>query len=255
MLVEIAKLTACAVQKFAPTLANHKTLSTSSTHISPKKFYMRIKKLCAPRQRDEFLQWYRNYLESIFPDARSEGECRQGDDLSISGTSEASNASLELPRMRNKMANQQQAQQQQQQQGATSNCNKENNDEDLAEADQNSANSSNNTSSILFDNNFADRLTTNALMHENELENNENPEDNGDNLEENGPKITNSDQSGDVAGACCLMPPSVAAIAAAAVTEAAINSAIQQRDPQQFVTNGADGGTAETDFTPHNTYT
>nr|XP_036216874.1 uncharacterized protein LOC106616869 isoform X2 [Bactrocera oleae] len=256
VLVEIAKLTACAVQKFAPTLVNHKTLSTAAPHISPKKFYMRIKKLCAPRQRDEFLQWYRNYLEGIFPGARSEGEWRQGDDLCISGTSEASSASLELPRIRNKMANQQQAQQQQQQQeNGNSISNKENNDEDLAEADQNSANSSSNTSNILFDNTFAEHLATNALMHENELVNKENPNDNVDKLEKNNEKPTNADQCGDVAGACCLMPLSPAAIAAAAVTEEAINAAIQQRDAQHFAANGTDGGTAETDFNPHNNYT
>ncbi|XP_036216873.2 uncharacterized protein cmb [Bactrocera oleae] len=256
VLVEIAKLTACAVQKFAPTLVSHKTLSTAAPHISPKKFYMRIKKLCAPRQRDEFLQWYRNYLEGIFPGARSEGEWRQGDDLSISGTSEASSASLELPRIRNKMANQQQAQQQQQQQeNGNSISNKENNDEDLAEADQNSANSSSNTSNILFDNTFAEHLATNALMHENELVNKENPNDNVDKLEKNNEKPTNADQCGDVAGACCLLPLSPAAIAAAAVTEEAINAAIQQRDAQHFAANGTDGGTAETDFNPHNNYT
>ncbi|XP_050337266.1 uncharacterized protein LOC126763623 isoform X1 [Bactrocera neohumeralis] len=247
VLVEIAKLTACAVQKFAPMLVNHKTLPTASPHISPKKFYMRIKKLCAPRQRDEFLQWYRNYLEGIFPGARSEGEWRQGDDLSMSGTSEASSASLELPRNRNKMANQQQTQQQQ----GTSNSNKENNDEDLAEADQNSANSSNNTSNTLFDNTFA----TNTLMHENELENKENPDDNVVKPEKDSAKTTNNNQSGEVAGAYCLMPLSAAASAAAAVTEEAINAAIQQRDTQHFATNGAEGGTAETHFTPHNTYT
>lgn len=217
---------------------------------------MRIKKLCAPRQRDEFLQWYRNYLEGIFPGARSEGEWRQGDDLSISGTSEASSASLELPRIRNKMANQQQAQQQQQQQeNGNSISNKENNDEDLAEADQNSANSSSNTSNILFDNTFAEHLATNALMHENELVNKENPNDNVDKLEKNNEKPTNADQCGDVAGACCLLPLSPAAIAATAVTEEAINAAIQQRDAQHFAANGTDGGTAETDFNPHNNYT
>ncbi|XP_011196887.2 uncharacterized protein LOC105221526 isoform X2 [Zeugodacus cucurbitae] len=260
VLVEIAKLTACAVQKFAPTLVHYKTHSTSSPHISPKKFYMRIKKLCAPRQRDEFLQWYRNYLESLFPGARAEDEWRQGDDLSLSGTSEASSASLELPRLRNKMANQQQVRLQQQQQ-QRANSNKENNDEDLAEADQNSANSSNNTSNMLFDSTFAERgLATNALMHDNELENNENPDDNVGKLENGGVKGTISEQCDDVgAGAYCLVPLSAAAIAAATVTEEAINTALQQQDAQpHYAANGAEGGggeTTETDFTPHNTYT
>lgn len=50
LLVEVAKLTA--------------TVAQNSNNLSPKKIYSKIKKLQLPKERDEFLVWYQNYLES-----------------------------------------------------------------------------------------------------------------------------------------------------------------------------------------------
>lgn len=57
LLVEVSKLTATAAQN---------STSTSSPLISPKRIYAKIKKMVMPRQRDNFLLWYRNYLEQLF---------------------------------------------------------------------------------------------------------------------------------------------------------------------------------------------
>ncbi|KAH8270064.1 hypothetical protein KR018_003462 [Drosophila ironensis] len=57
LLAEVSKLTATAAQNSA---------STSSPLISPKRIYAKIKKMDMPRQRDEFLLWYRSYLEQLF---------------------------------------------------------------------------------------------------------------------------------------------------------------------------------------------
>lgn len=57
LLVEVSKLTATAAQN---------STSASSPLISPKRIYAKIKKMVMPRQRDNFLLWYRNYLEQLF---------------------------------------------------------------------------------------------------------------------------------------------------------------------------------------------
>ncbi|KAH8378849.1 hypothetical protein KR009_001744 [Drosophila setifemur] len=57
LLAEVSKLTATAAQNSA---------SSSSPLISPKRIYAKIKKMDLPRQRDEFLLWYRTYLEQLF---------------------------------------------------------------------------------------------------------------------------------------------------------------------------------------------
>lgn len=259
VLVEIAKLTACAVQKFTPTLVNYKSLSIASpAHISPKKFYMKIKKLAAPRQRDEFLQWYQNYLENLFPGARLEAEKRRADELrNASAGGVASGVELELPRRCDKLENQQQEQQrhaqqqkqlrQPQQQTTSESSNKDNNDEDLAEADQNSVNSSSNSSNIF----LLPQATSStlALPREKECENNENPGADESaievDLEANSAGATSS-------GSYDLMPLSVAGAGAGAaavtVTDEAIFSAVQQQQHHnllRFGTDTASGGVPE----------
>ncbi|CAD7005525.1 uncharacterized protein LOC101456504 isoform X2 [Ceratitis capitata] len=259
VLVEIAKLTACAVQKFTPTLVNYKSLSIASpAHISPKKFYMKIKKLAAPRQRDEFLQWYQNYLENLFPGARLEAEKRRADELrNASAGGVASGVELELPRRCDKLENQQQEQQrhaqqqkqlrQPQQQTTSESSNKDNNDEDLAEADQNSVNSSSNSSNIF----LLPQATSStlALPREKECENNENPDADESaievDLEANSAGATSS-------GSYDLMPLSVAGAGAGAaavtVTDETIFSAVQQQQHHnllRFGTDTASGGVPE----------
>ncbi|XP_075163442.1 combover [Haematobia irritans] len=66
LLVEVAKLTANVAQN-----AQHIIQSTAAcnyninnNNISPKKIYTKIKKLTIPKERDEFLSWYQNYLEN-----------------------------------------------------------------------------------------------------------------------------------------------------------------------------------------------
>ncbi|XP_017467446.1 PREDICTED: uncharacterized protein LOC108359885 isoform X3 [Rhagoletis zephyria] len=262
ILVEIAKLTASTVQNFAPTLGNYQSLGTSSPHISPKKFYMKIKKLSVPRQRDEFLTWYENYLENLFPGARLEAE-RRREELRSSGISGAAPIGLELPRMCDKLENHhqqvqlrqaQQHKQQQQARNASNNDHKDNNDADLAEADQNSANSSSNTT-------IEERHT--GIQRDNELENNENPDDDvkgvGTGTHN---KHDEQDDAGAVGGAYAIMPimsvgnAAAAAAAAATVTGDTITAALQEHVLLRYASDStAAGGTPANDFTPHNGYT
>ncbi|XP_067646705.1 extracellular matrix-binding protein ebh [Eurosta solidaginis] len=261
LLVEISKLTASAVQNFAPTLVNYKSLSATSPHISPKKFYMKIKKISVPRQRDEFLQWYQNYLENLFPGARLEAERRREEMRNNSGVAVAAAGVLSLQRMSNKMENHKQVQQQQKQQSASVNINKDNNDEDLAEADQNSANSSSNTIDMMLDGIFdgacaqpqqqqqpaskKKHASASVLMRANELENNENPDDN-DNINTNARvraaphanakcmDIVNGvgDVAADTSSSHVPLDASVSSAArtVAAITDDAISAAMQQYD-------------------------
>ncbi|XP_036326233.1 uncharacterized protein LOC118739158 isoform X1 [Rhagoletis pomonella] len=262
ILVEIAKLTASTVQNFAPTLGNYQSLGTSSPHISPKKFYMKIKKLSVPRQRDEFLTWYENYLENHFPGARLEAE-RRREELRSSGISGAAPIGLELPRMCDKLENHhqqvqlrqaQQHKQQQQARNASNNDHKDNSDADLAEADQNSANSSSNTT--------IEERHDGIIQRENELENNENPDDGVKGV---GTGTCNKhdehDDAGAVGGAYAIMPimsvgNAAAAAAAATVTDDTITAALQEHVLLRYASDStAAGGTPANDFTPHNGYT
>lgn len=62
LLAEVSKLTANAAQNSAASW----TPNAASPLISPKRIYAKIKKMEMPRQRDEFLLWYRSYLEQLF---------------------------------------------------------------------------------------------------------------------------------------------------------------------------------------------
>ncbi|XP_054734786.1 uncharacterized protein LOC129242253 [Anastrepha obliqua] len=246
ILVEIAKLTASAVQNFTPTLANCKSQTIPSPHISPKKFYMKIKKLSVPRQRDEFLQWYQNYLESLFPGARLEAQ-RRREELRTGDIAGATTACLELPRACDKVENhqhqvqQRQSQQQKQlQQSTNASGNTNNNDEDLAEADQNSANSSSNTTIAVAEEHQEEQQRDKqiCLRREIEFENNENPDAD---VESNGAKGSTTGQSSiDANGggsAYVTVPLSAATVAAIEVTEDAINAAVQQHDLLRFTSD------------------
>uniref|UniRef100_A0A1B0FBP4 Pericentriolar material 1 protein C-terminal domain-containing protein n=1 Tax=Glossina morsitans morsitans TaxID=37546 RepID=A0A1B0FBP4_GLOMM len=177
LLAEIAKLTATVVQnaQTVPSASNN-TIATNGgvTSISPKKIYAKIKKLSLPRERDEFLDWYQQYLENNV----------------FSNTNENHNNNTS----KNK-CNSQKAQ------------NKSNNqtqimtadDGDLAEADQNcsSASNNNNYPNIALIGPVNENVdNNNASKHESiEFENKENPDaENHDNVE----------------GACALISPSLA---------------------------------------------
>lgn len=110
LLAEVSKLTATAAQNSA----------ANSPLISPKRIYAKIKKMDMPRQRDEFLLWYRSYLEQLFVVEQPQGSCK--------GKSKDSPAK--------KQSNKREREQSQSQSQDS------NNDADLAEADQKNVSSS-----------------------------------------------------------------------------------------------------------------
>ncbi|XP_017957944.1 putative uncharacterized protein DDB_G0271606 [Drosophila navojoa] len=134
LLAEVSKLTANAAQNSAASW----TPNAVSPLISPKRFYAKIKKLDVPRQRDEFLLWYRTYLEQLFV-----VEQQSADTGSMPITK-----SKELKAHSKKQVNKRVR--------AQSNSQDSNNDADLAEADQK-------------------KVTLNG--GDTECENNENPEE------------------------------------------------------------------------------
>lgn len=65
LLVEVVKLTATVAQNAQPLTQNNTSGVVNNTNnISPKKIYTKIKKLTIPKERDEFLSWYQQYLEN-----------------------------------------------------------------------------------------------------------------------------------------------------------------------------------------------
>uniref|UniRef100_A0A1I8PQ39 Uncharacterized protein n=1 Tax=Stomoxys calcitrans TaxID=35570 RepID=A0A1I8PQ39_STOCA len=67
LLVEVAKLTANVAQNAQHLTHNNAAAcnyNITNNNISPKKIYTKIKKLTIPKERDEFLYWYQNYLEN-----------------------------------------------------------------------------------------------------------------------------------------------------------------------------------------------
>lgn len=116
LLAEVSKLTANAAQN---SVANW-TPNTTSPLISPKRIYAKIKKMEIPRQRDEFLLWYRTYLEQLFVLEQPSG----------SGCSSNTNAKQDIdPDTLNKKQLKKRIR-------AQSHSQDSNNDADLAEADQ-----------------------------------------------------------------------------------------------------------------------
>lgn len=132
LLAEVSKLTATAAQNS----------TASSPLISPKRIYAKIKKMDIPRQRDEFLLWYRSYLEQLFVVEQPQDSCKTKSKVTPSG---ASPAKLKNQRVRKQSQSQSQD---------------SNNDADLAEADQKNVSSAGNG--------------------ELECENNENPDEEAD---------------------------------------------------------------------------
>ncbi|XP_055905703.1 uncharacterized protein LOC129941160 isoform X2 [Eupeodes corollae] len=65
LLVDIAKLTATAIQNYAIVKCRHKEIIEARLHISPKKIYTKLKGKSFPRDRDGFLMWYQRYLETM----------------------------------------------------------------------------------------------------------------------------------------------------------------------------------------------
>ncbi|XP_017080067.2 uncharacterized protein LOC108113864 [Drosophila eugracilis] len=115
LLAEVSKLTATAAQNSA----------ASSPLISPKRIYAKIKKMDIPRQRDEFLLWYRSYLEQLFVVEQPQDSCKAKSKVPITG----SPAKQTNKRVREQSQSQSQD---------------SNNDADLAEADQKNVSSSGN---------------------------------------------------------------------------------------------------------------
>ncbi|BFF96898.1 uncharacterized protein DMAD_05431 [Drosophila madeirensis] len=138
MLVEVSKLTATAARNSATSWAQN----ASSPLISPKRIYAKIKKMDIPRQRDEFLLWYRSYLEQLFVVDHPKGDSHAKS--KVSSTSSPKNQT-------NKRVREQSHSQSQD----------SNNDADLAEADQKNVSSSNGNGDL-------------------ECENNENPDEEAD---------------------------------------------------------------------------
>ncbi|EDW41392.1 uncharacterized protein LOC6605587 isoform X2 [Drosophila sechellia] len=116
LLAEVSKLTATAAQNS----------TASSPLISPKRIYAKIKKMDIPRQRDEFLLWYRSYLEQLFVVEQPQDSCKPKTKLAPSA---ASPAKQKNQRVRKQSQSQSQD---------------SNNDADLAEADQKNVSSSGN---------------------------------------------------------------------------------------------------------------
>ncbi|KRF97605.1 uncharacterized protein Dwil_GK27156 [Drosophila willistoni] len=140
LLAEVSKLTATAAQNSAA----HWVPNATSPLISPKRIYTKIKKMDMPRQRDEFLLWYRSYLEQLFVVEHPTTKCCKAKEKDNSSSSSNSRKQL------NKRVR---AQSQSQSQDS-------NNDADLAEADQKNQSSSNGGGGDVMD-----------------CENNENPEE------------------------------------------------------------------------------
>ncbi|XP_022216965.2 uncharacterized protein LOC111070606 [Drosophila obscura] len=138
LLSEVSKLTATAAQNSAASWAQN----TSSPLISPKRIYAKIKKMDIPRQRDEFLLWYRSYLEQLFVVEHPRPDCH--------AKSKVSSTSSPKKQTNKRVREQSQSQSQD-----------SNNDADLAEADQKNVSSSNGNVDL-------------------ECENNENPDEEAD---------------------------------------------------------------------------
>ncbi|XP_037718778.1 putative uncharacterized protein DDB_G0271606 isoform X1 [Drosophila subpulchrella] len=117
LLAEVSKLTATAAQNSA----------ASSPLISPKRIYAKIKKMDMPRQRDEFLLWYRSYLEQLFVVEQPQDSCKAKPKAPT--TAAGSPAKQTNKRVREQSQSQSQD---------------SNNDADLAEADQKNTSSSGN---------------------------------------------------------------------------------------------------------------
>ncbi|XP_017842696.1 uncharacterized protein LOC108599956 [Drosophila busckii] len=73
LLAEVSKLTANAAQNSAAQWTPH----AASPLISPKRIYAKIKKMDVPRQRDDFLCWYRSYLEQLFVVEQPRNGCKR----------------------------------------------------------------------------------------------------------------------------------------------------------------------------------
>jgi len=134
MLAEVSKLTANAAQNSAASW----TPNAASPLISPKRIYAKIKKMEMPRQRDEFLLWYRTYLEQLFVVEQPRNSCpaktKAKDERGAAGGKKQTNKRVR----------------------AQSHSQDSNNDADLAEADKK-------------------KVSVNG--GDNECENNENPEE------------------------------------------------------------------------------
>ncbi|KAH8256932.1 hypothetical protein KR038_000048 [Drosophila bunnanda] len=118
LLAEVSKLTATAAQNSA----------ANSPLISPKRIYAKIKKMDMPRQRDEFLLWYRSYLEQLFVvEQPQQGSCK-------ATTKEPPATDSPAKKQKNRRDREQSQSQSQD----------SNNDADLAEADQMNASASGN---------------------------------------------------------------------------------------------------------------
>ncbi|XP_016999344.3 uncharacterized protein cmb [Drosophila takahashii] len=115
LLAEVSKLTATAAQNSA----------ASSPLISPKRIYAKIKKMEMPRQRDEFLLWYRSYLEQLFVVEQPQDSCK----VKVPKVPTGTPAKQTNKRVREQSQSQSQD---------------SNNDADLAEADQKNVSSSGN---------------------------------------------------------------------------------------------------------------
>ncbi|KAH8294187.1 hypothetical protein KR054_009260 [Drosophila jambulina] len=118
LLAEVSKLTATAAQNSA----------ANSPLISPKRIYAKIKKMDMPRQRDEFLLWYRSYLEQLFV-------VEQPHQSSCKVTSKESPAPDSPAKKQTNKREREQSQ---------SRSQDSNNDADLAEADQKNVSASGN---------------------------------------------------------------------------------------------------------------
>lgn len=131
LLVEVAKLTATVAQNAQPLTQRNVALGTnnnnSNNNISPKKIYTKIKKLTIPKERDEFLIWYQQYLENTLF-----GGCHKDETKVKSSVAKQANNQQATTLLQNGVAQQQSLQTIQ-------------DDGDLAEADQNcSSNTSGN---------------------------------------------------------------------------------------------------------------
>ncbi|EDW94419.1 uncharacterized protein LOC6534020 [Drosophila yakuba] len=114
LLAEVSKLTATAAQNS----------TASSPLISPKRIYAKIKKMDMPRQRDEFLLWYRSYLEQLFVVEQPQDSCKAKSKVP---------PTVACPAKQKNQRVREQSQSQSQD---------SNNDADLAEADQKNVSSS-----------------------------------------------------------------------------------------------------------------
>ncbi|XP_052844732.1 uncharacterized protein LOC128257667 isoform X3 [Drosophila gunungcola] len=123
LLAEVSKLTATAAQNSA----------ASSPLISPKRIYAKIKKMEMPRQRDEFLLWYRSYLEQLFVVEQSPPPDNCKAKLKSPPPPPPPSAGSPAKQTRKRVREQSQSQSQD-----------SNNDADLAEADQKNVSSAGN---------------------------------------------------------------------------------------------------------------